>query len=165
MSNRERKMRAWCPDDKAMYYPDEDYSFRIYKDGSVSFQPHYENPELHYYSDNPCDGEKKIIAMDFTGLKDKNGKDIYEGDILSAERTVTGRPTKDGKCMEVFGGDSTDIETRTWKEKIVAEINISENEMIFRLPKEGGTYQERGKQLQWEIIGNIYEHPELIESK
>lgn len=154
MSNRERKYRAWHPEWKEMIHSVHENWF-----GKREFYPFcFPVGFSHYPQDD------KWVIMSWTGLKDKNGKDIYEGDILSAKRTVTGLPLGDGKCAEVFGPPSNHpIETRSWEEIIVAEINISENEMIFRLPKEGGTYQERGKPLQWQIIGNIYQNPELLQ--
>jgi uncharacterized phage protein (TIGR01671 family) len=101
-----------------------------------------------------------VVIMQYTGLKDKDGKEIYEGDILSASRTVTGVPLPNGKIAEIFGNVST--ETRTWDEVLIAEIKVNNNSISFELPEEGGTYQERGIKLKWIIIGNVYENPDLI---
>ena len=73
----------------------------------------------------------------FTGLLDKNGKEICEGDILSGfvdgnERVV----------MDVFAG-------RWCLETAKGHVSPLNSHSI----------------LSREIIGNIYEHPELLEGK
>lgn len=150
----ELKFRAWDDLNKRMTY---DFFF-VDSDGGI------------YYDQDPhgvdISGRRRISATDrlhimqYTGLKDKYGKEIYVGDILSASRTVTGLPLPNGKAAEIFGNIPT--ETRTWNDILVAEIKVNENSMSFILPQEGGTYQERGEKLEWKIIGNIHENPDLI---
>ncbi len=65
----------------------------------------------------------KIIWMQYTGLKDKNGKEIYEGDIYNYEGEI-----------DVF--------------ESIEDFYYSE---LIRYRVEEG-----------EIIGNIYENPDLI---
>lgn len=71
-----------------------------------------------------ADDGTRFILMQYTGLKDKNGKEIYEGDVL--------------------GSDMGNIEV-WWSRK-------EQGWRPFVL--EFGT--------EWEVIGNIYENPELI---
>lgn len=76
----------------------------------------------------------KYVEMQFTGLKDKNGKEIYEGDIVKLEQ---------------------------WNPSI-AEVVFDRGGFCFRFKKDD-TYYPDGKYLEeGEVIGNIYENPELL---
>lgn len=146
--DREIKFRFW-----------DTQTNRMYNDiGGGSEEHRYGvNEQLVRYQENGL-----WHAMQFAGLKDKNGTPIYEGDILSAKREVYGIVDKEGKVHEVFGGDDSEKLTCIWDEIIVAEFKITDNSISFELPDEGGTYQERGTKLQWKIIGNKFQNPELI---
>ncbi len=83
--------------------------------------------------------------MQYTGLKDKNGKEIYEGDVCKYYKH---KPIGD----EAFCDDSTKWE----KIELIGEIEY--NKKMTLAFSVGGT--------RWfkdiEVIGNIYENPELI---
>ena len=83
---------------------------------------------------------KDIVLMQCTGLKDKNGKLIYEGDII--------------KCSY----DS---------EFAIGVIEWDSEELQFALKIEDAFYSIRQKTKFdiIEILGNIYENPELLENK
>jgi uncharacterized phage protein (TIGR01671 family) len=78
----------------------------------------------------------KGILMQYTGLKDKDGKEIYEGDILKVWYD----------SVNEIGEDSIDVANFT-VEWLYEDLGILENDC-----NEGRV----------EIIGNIYENPELL---
>lgn len=86
-----------------------------------------------------------VKLMQSTGLKDKNGKEIFEGDIVTDgefARIVQYHQTLgfymfDEEGNERFFSDSATLEDFEEDAKIVSEI--------------------------LEIIGNVYENPELLE--
>ena len=86
----------------------------------------------------------KVILMQSTGILDKNGKEIFEGDILGIE-------TDEGILnVNIF-----------WDEEHVLFMFESkkhnEKELLAELV-EDNTYP-------FAILGNIYENPELLEEK
>ena len=81
--------------------------------------------------ENPTWFEDEIELMQFTGLLDKNGKEIYEGDILRRkDGTVAGWVEYDGGCPLIFHSKTNS--------DYITKLNF------------------------FEIIGNIYESPELL---
>ena len=81
--------------------------------------------------------------MQFTGLKDKNGKEIYEGDIANITIGL--------------------IEKGGYTERGVMEFNQQSAQFAFLC--EDSLFeepQERPDAFTIEVIGNIYENPELI---
>lgn len=79
---------------------------------------------------------KSATLMQFTGLLDKNGKEIYEGDIVE----------QDVNCMFDKGKHKQEV-SFNGKDQFVSG-NCSLNQAI--------------ESFQAEVIGNIYENPELM---
>lgn len=75
--------------------------------------------------------EEKWPVMQYTGLKDKNGKEIYEGDVV-----------KDGNACRV-------IEWNSKRGNVVIGYWAGFNVLDYKAE-------------YIEIIGNIYENPELL---
>lgn len=84
--------------------------------------------------------------MQYTGLKDKNGKEIYEGDVLSPTRKLR---NPRGLLAKVVWEQATPY----------AGYRLIDN-------KGDGEYclLQNNEEL-WEVIGNVYENPELLDNK
>lgn len=123
----------------------------------IKFRAWFKNDvvEQMLYDKNPGDclvwknqGQDIESIMQYTGLKDKNGKEIYEGDIVEFndfDSLRTGGHTEDnilqGSISFSCGGWIVKTE-RGHYDLYTAIVNDEE----------------------LEIIGNIYEHSELIQS-
>lgn len=99
-----------------------------------------DNKKIHYIDDNRVRfvGFDNVIIMQSTGLKDRNGKEVFIGDIVKCTR---------GCHHEVY------------LEKEYGGTFIGGMPAIYlKGIKEGYAWTEAE-----EIIGNIYENPELLE--
>lgn len=135
MKGREIKFRAWDKKNKAMIpivavmplggvlIPDGES-----KVGDMgAYQKHYK------YKD-----AVEVEAMQYTGLKDKHGKEIFEGDIL-----------KLGNRIEHVACNSGAFVTKDMDEKVEDDTGAC-------------MWTNRKRTAECEIIGNIYENPELL---
>ena len=114
---RERKHRAWHIESEKMIYDSSANIFKWISEG----QP--------------------IEVMDHSGLKDKNGKEIYEGDFISTDlqRPFFQVVFKNGafmcRCFDDYEYD----------------------DIFFPTSDEQQTIYKYG-----EVIGNLFENPELL---
>lgn len=128
--------------------------FRAYDSGSLSrmYQPDevmVGNGDIWIIDEDSVAGEwivnNDIHLMQSTGLKDKNGREIFEGDVLEIE--------DEG---EVLGNAKL-----TWdNEQAVFMIEAKSVDDIapFHEIISDETYSYR-------VVGNVYENPELLEDK
>lgn len=130
---RQIKFRAWDEVEKKMHYFD---LYDIEKPRSLGGQIPYKREDgVDVYFNT-----WRQPIMQFTGLIDRNGKEMYEGDIVKqtfGRRILTGTMIFDEK-RATFGFNAV-IDTKQ---------EIEGNHLVMRHPSE--------------VIGNIYENPELI---
>jgi uncharacterized phage protein (TIGR01671 family) len=132
------KFRAWDENAEVMFYSDQDkgdYYFFLDTDGL-----HAGCPELTYSSGpmEPPQYEHREVGniMQYTGLFDKNGKEIYESDIMIA----------------MINSTLAEAEVKFYNGCFYLQ-HIGVEKMAVPL----------AEQHYWqEIIGNIYENPELL---
>ena len=125
------KFRAWLKNDKEMIDVDE---------------IHWFNGKFDIIGDYITFVRKadEIKLMQSTGLKDKNGKEIFEGDIITNG--------KDVMCMKRHNTLGFYVEQKGEVQFIADGVVLEE-------------FEEDAKEIadSIEILGNIYENPELLE--
>lgn len=114
------RYRVWDKEEKKMIY-DAEHTYDNYPVNISSFGALLDLPDFY-------------VAMQYTGLKDKNGKEIYEGDIL------------------------------TWGNNIIAKVYYADNLAMFRCVIEGTEeFDLFAFTQEASIVGNIYENKELLD--
>ncbi len=89
--------------------------------------------------------KEKFDCLQFTGLKDKNGKEIYEGDIVRTWTNYHGEPTEPMFKSHVRYNEDVGC----WQ---IAYKNINDKEV----------WDNIGFSYFLEVIGNIHENPDLL---
>lgn len=122
------KLRAWDKQDERMSYGEVEYL-----DDSINYRFD------HFWTG----ADEDVEFMQSTGLKDKKGVEIYEGDIL--------------KLNAIFLAPDDKIGYLEYSPKYGYSI-IFEGNRLYRQE-----YWASTNKLNYEVIGNIYENPELLE--
>lgn len=131
---REYKFRVWDTENKEMLKVQElDFEDTFYG-GRLSIR----TDQYNDYFDI-----EDMILMQYTGLKDKNGKEIYEGDIIFDS-------FYERKAKVVF------LEGAFWLDYI---DDFKEYKTIHKRYQLLANYDNKSV---LEVIGNIYDNPELL---
>lgn len=128
---RDIKFRVWDKNSETMYK--HGYKLTFWEDGSFSVV------DALTGDIKPDDN---LIIMQYTGLKDKNGKEIYEGDIV--------------ECDMIYGNGSLPH---------MGEIVYCECGSYATKNLCGKTLLHNHRSGTYEIIGNIHETPELLKDE
>ena len=139
---REIKFRAWDVRNRIMITEDEEVllGFRyingkqyVFRQDGLMASPHW------------AESENRFKIMQYTGLKDKKGKEIYEGDIIAV---LDGKfdPPKNRVSVE-------------WNNASSGFDPFIDHEQFITSPFSG----EGCDPENCEVIGNIYENPQLLE--
>src|SRR5690625_3327102 len=143
---REFKCRAWDIENRVMIYSDDNpKDNHVFIIGNGGLQFYYIDSDRYLMDTNS-------IKLQYTGLKDRHGAEVYEGDILEV-----GPEKKDlyhessifivNSIRNLWGYEFN------WK-------HVSGYECSTHIAR---TDNENKQLLNVEIIGNIYEHPHLLE--
>lgn len=128
---REIKFRAWVFDGL-----DEDS--KPFMTNVVCLKRDFDQWIINWEEHNEWSNQSEYYLMQFTGLYDKNGKEIYEGDIVK-------KTMKRGYMLD----------------RKVGQIKYIHD--CFQVRYKGGMTDIIPAWL--EVIGNIYENPELLKGE
>lgn len=140
-------LRAWLPDKEKMLHHDE----ISLTDGRVFERIYDERSGImnSFARDN-------AVLMVYTGLADKKGKSVYEGDIIEFYHIDNSEDTAEIAPVVWFGNSewnypAFDLDGRYFKE------HYFEGNALSEILSSGSHHCV--------VRGNIYQHPELLERK
>lgn len=136
------KFRLWDKKNFKMYHPHVDQH-------SWYFDDEYDSIQFPMEIDGflSCKTEKDAMLLQYTGLHDKNGVEIYEGDILSAVKYGTNIPTGCNRWLVSYNDERLTYDA-------VDQEGDKKPLWEFRLGS-----------VQYMVIGNVFDNPELLEGK
>jgi len=132
---REIEFKFWQKEDKEMSEP------MTLEDGFTGGQP-----------SAYCFLERDCVALQYTGLTDKNGAKIYEGDILN---------------YKVHEDINNWASPRVFKPKHAFVVEFKNGSFVNDCEQSISEWINNivTKKVEHEVIGNIHQHPELMKGE
>ena len=127
----------------------EGYYYEDLQDGEWSSWIQECNDIIHYKVDKDTLGQ-------FTGLLDKNGKEIYEGDIVK-NKEIGGYGFENVGVVKYYENDSRFAIDTTSTYKFTKRVLFTEGECSFN-----DGYCTIKYTNEYYVIGNIHDNPELL---
>ena len=150
---REIKFRAWDKVNKKMLYQSGwtgKPQFFVF-DKDVWGVPELLKGQIVNLLTTVLEIKEGLIPLEYTGLKDKNGKEIYEGDIINISCNQTRNVIAEKKMVVNYAEDT------------YAYFSLIE---IEKWGKDNGSYYSHlNTWYKPEVVGNIYENPELLKGE
>lgn len=134
---KELKFRVWIKDEERYYDESDEESYTIVPNGNVTYTSEAYEEDGVWFTDTTS-ATNDVIVEQYTGLKDKNGKPIYERDIVKVKQL---------KRLYV-------VTYRLYDASFILENDEWEEIIHLSLDKD-----------DFEVVGNIHENPELLEGE
>jgi len=133
MGNRELKFRIW--DKTGRKWADK---MGFYQDGELGdFSECFHN--------SAGQNGEYFVAQQYTGLKDKNGREIYEGDLLGQHLNF----------YSVVMPNYFEVYWNHLSAKFETSVHQNHSKMVAVYPVCASDF------FQMEVVGNIFENPDL----
>jgi uncharacterized phage protein (TIGR01671 family) len=110
--------------------------------------PNTKDIYIHELPQNGLSQNDDLIIMQYIGKKDKSGKEIYEGDIVTHPLCVKEPHDLDTACETFVGCINFEVDRGQY-----FAVNMKVNGYVIVMTEA----------YKFEVIGNIYENPELLE--
>lgn len=153
---REIKFRAWDKVENTMCYFDNPHwtldTLKLMFGGSG----------LHVYNLQNGSGGDDYELMQCTGLKDKNGKEIYEGDIIKVHFGKWVEYEEAWNGYDTYGKEIVKREEKDYVGEVRWRVVGGVGFVVGELNNRWFRFNKRKTGEGTEVIGNIYENPELL---